>query len=695
MIRKVGALLLTCCIVLAAQAAHSQERELQQGADGFSMCGISVYQTRPIFLFRWRDTIEKQPGNFNGKPGLFAARSGQLFGLFSEPGSNIPTREFIALDPPEIEFFANDTDKPALVDGGILWELPPQELLDCADKEEWRDGSRREGADESEPPASLIGDLIKKSLSNSNLEPPKRLGELVAGVNSAPPSAEPPPAVAGSREFTANEAGKPVNPPASKPDAKTPKPAPPRKEKLGDICNASDPLRPVSLAPGFKPIPLQTVGMRNAEERAEAYDFVAGEAFSRNVTLSIAESAGKLVPYEAIEQQRAGNLQWVAIPGLLEIAKRQGSVRPISRMRIVVVSGAPELSISGLDLVGDQLERQSGGALKVEGLWYPVDENGALAPPEDFHSLQELVKFAAQKAGEQPSDVLDEAQLLSLFDRFEAMLKAQRTPADKIFWIKGAFSLPSSFPARLEKFIANVSSSQAVARNAAGELGKWLIIVTARIKGFTNNYLRAPIYDLNAGEVIEEKADKSGDRRTLIGDAVVLAAKLKSGFMPAPPPPPLPDADQKPVFSDRQVFAQHGYLFTPEAAAKLSNHLRQVSSLWSGDRLDSEVLKKFTEKAGKPNPSLRNVLETFDGETYPRLPKTLPKWARMLLKELNTEQSREAMKLVKNYAEGAEKLAAMLKSSPRAPACTLYYVSEEFLMLSSQSRTAEGATDAP
>jgi len=676
MIRQISFLMFAVCVSFVAKTEQVAAWGLSSDGSGspdYTRCNAWRFPNAApgnLFLYHW--SIEPKqirhgwyPDGKSNPKGDFLAGGSQVVGFWSEPDGETPSRNFITPADQPISFSIEGSGKfnKSVTEGVVNPpDLPEKNLYitDCPKNE-----LDRSASDETEPPGrirDLTKELIGETATPFSNESPS-LGALGKNAEKAAASPSlPPPAKLGG-----------VKPPKSGENGPVVK-----------VCNAADASKPLTIVAGQEPGPFQAVGMRNKEATAWGYDFLFGAAIPLDRKYNIPGHDGELLPYEAVapsEGAENSQLVWVRGP---EAAKPVSSTPTI---KIVILGGAPEISISGLELVGREIEKQSGGAVQVEAQWYAVDESGRIAQQIDFNSLQDLVSTASEKrAGRQPA-VLNEEQLLFLFNNFESMLKERPAPAHKIFWIKGAFPIPSIFPQRLEKFIDSVSSSHALISSARNGPGKWFFIVTARMPGFSNNYLKAPIYDLNAGEVIEEPTEGKPDRRSLIHNAEALAAKLRHTPLSSPAVPvPAADApEQKLVFNEHQVFIQRGYIMSPGAVAKLADHLGQVFNLWSGDALQKDVVGKFRENGDKPNNSLGNVLERFNGETFPRLPKTLPNWIRTPLEELdkleNRSESRKAKEFVASYFGAAKQLENLVKASHESGSsnCSLFYVPEESL----------------
>jgi hypothetical protein len=455
----------------------------------------------------------------------------------------------------------------------------------------------------------------------------------------------------------------------------------------GPICDAStgDPLpvpKDLTLAS------LQTVGRRNDSGSADGHEYlVIGDVFSIGKRIDIADSKSKLVPYEMVAASRGADSEklWVSIPGVDESRGKRpeaATAKPVRTLRIIVVSGAAELAISGLELVDPPFKSTGSDLIGLDVEWQIIDQTGSVKPAGQYSSFSALVKAAADRGVDRP-DVLNEAELSTLFDEFENLLKARTV--DKIFWIKGAYALPSSIPQRFERFLATVSSSNAVPHSPSGQPGKWLQILTARTPGFSIAYLKEPVNLLQIGDVVEEGDGAGGGPRRLITvtDANVLASRLRTGLTSSPVKPasaPPPDRGRlagKLVLDANEVFDQRGYVLSAEAALALQAHLQQVLKLWDAAGVSTEALDEFVRKVDKSRPTIMDVLQIADTKAALRLPKTVSDWSRKPVKDLNQVETDAAKAFVVAYATAVDRLVDKTKSP--AANCNLYYVSEEYL----------------
>jgi hypothetical protein len=511
--------------------------------------------------------------------------------------------------------------------------------------------------------------------------PPKASGETRAGADSPMPAnpGDPsgPPTGPGRKDLAPKEPGAFAKAGAA---------------PLGLICDAEtgDAKTPPR---DMKFTSLQTVGVRNAARLAKGYDYlVIGDALPLDRETDVADSASKLVPYEAVAMLRGGspNQLLISIAGTESRTKPpEGAPKPGKTLRILVAGGAAELAISGLELIDGPLNASGKDRIGLDIEWQLINETGSIKQVGQYSSFGALVKAAAATNAERP-DVLDEEDILRLLNAIEGLLQTRKV--DRVFWIKGAYPISSSIPQQLEKFLVSVSSSSSVPHTPAGQATRWFQIVTARMPGFSIAYLKEPVNSLQAGEVLEESSASVTSARRLISaeDANVLASKLRSGLSltPAATRPGVDTpADRstlagKLVLDASELFVERGYFLSADSAVTLQKLLQQVPNLWDASgELKEGVLRDFATRSGRAQPTLADVLQMGDSKDYPRLPRTLPEWSRKPLKGLSLDETDRARALVTEYAqrvsqflEKARKPAASVASN-----CGLYYVSEASL----------------
>ena len=460
----------------------------------------------------------------------------------------------------------------------------------------------------------------------------------------------------------------------------------------GLVCDVATG-NPLDVPKDVKLASLQTVGARSASTSAKAFDYILiGDAVPLDRDVDVADSARKVIPYDAVGVIRNGasSKLYVSIAGADEsrAKARESAAKPAKTLRIIVVGGAAELAISGLEFIDASL-KAAGDRIGLDIAWHAVDEHGMITPAGQYASFGALVKAAADKGVERP-DVLDETALLALIDNFEGLLKSRTV--DKVFWIKGAYAIPSSIPQRFDQFLSNVSDSSAVPHTPAGKPAKWLQIVSARTVGFSIAYLKEPVNARQVGDVFEEAPAAVSGQRRLIGteDASVLASSLRSILIlsAATRTNSEPQRDQgapsgKLVLDASDVFYERGYVLSADAVYALQTHLQDVLKVWDGRAIRTDVLADFAGRTDKPRPTMMDLLQMADAKTfpYPRLPKTVPDWSRKPVKDLTPDETDKARAFVTAYAGGVARLVEKIqKPAPSAdPNCSLFYVSEESL----------------
>jgi hypothetical protein len=463
-------------------------------------------------------------------------------------------------------------------------------------------------------------------------------------------------------EMVSRESNKDTKPPASKSSA-----------AITAVCGI-DTLQPMFLAAAAPKTP-QPVGLRNNEAEAEEFDFVSAvnDAVPLNATSDLTRSKGKLVPYEAVGTD---NL-WVSL-GTEEPRANAAAVKLESLVRMIVVGGSAEVAMSGLGDVGMELKKLPGARIRLSIEWYVVGPSGAIGTVSRYTSFEQLVKVAAEKAAGSGPDLLNAEQLLRLLDDVETRLKSRTESIEKVFWIKGAYSIPSSIPQRFEKFIKAASSSEAI-RGGTVRSSKWFVLVTARMTGFSINYLKEPIYSLQIGELVEEGDAALSEPRRFIRDkdTSLLATRLQVAAVPMPAQTSGAVIGKR-VLRAADVFEQRGYLLSRESIKGLQNHLKLVANRWEEPASSREQLAAWAAgKAHKPAPSVVDLLQSADdGASQLRLPRILPDWARKAIKELTPDETAFAGTFIVGYRDRVDNAAARING--KGDHCRLFYAPETF-----------------
>jgi len=528
------------------------------------------------------------------------------------------------------------------------------------------------------PPS--MKDLFK---SPAPAAPEPSAGKKVAEGELPAPGAATIPSPAASAPASTTPAEKPPTP------AVASEPAPPAVA----VCSAAD-LKPLTAPAGIdlKDKDRQPVGLRSSqtEFKASQYVNVGGpEVFPVDFTFDLTDSKDKLIPYE--HGALTGAKLWVSFPGGLQWSdakhKNDPPPKPAVALRIMVVGGPQEVAISGLDKVGAELKKSSKGGVTVDVYWHGIDASGALLPATHYDSFHALVTAAAAQATGPPA-VLDEKQIKTFLNSFEEELKKQSTPVDKVFWVKGGYSIPSSIPERFEQFIKTVSASGALVRTPKGDAGKWLVVVTRWGSDFSFAYLKQPLLSQNAGDVVEE-ADSSKNG-PLISDTKVWAERLKAAatrhLTPgaatvAPASAEAPSGT--PVLDAAEVFTQRGYLLSSQTALLLREHLHDVEDLWleaGAAAINLESVKAVAAKMSK-SPSTLTLVDVLqdDNEGGLKLPKLLPDGSRKPLVNLTPAEGQAALQFVRKYLAGAKRAVDSFKriEAARESSCTLLFVPDE------------------
>jgi hypothetical protein len=707
MFRQLGIVILAVCLLSFASAVRPghaalipADEEPWLRCSSWTSVADKLGTERQLYPVRF-DKSAKVRGESReaGRPisGTFDVPANFFLGLLSQPDNivGLPSKtnsddvsvQFTVPSKASIQF---DPDRPGgksiLATWGFL-ELPLTSLIEivskfpatiCMQRDTVALGeSARGGKLDSDLPKSLSAlankepgkapdgkaDPASKSLSSFADPPNKSLTDFVGGEPNKAPAA---------KADAAEPTGDPTNP--ANPANKDPKTAAPKgPTAIPQVCSI-DTLQPMPVAAGIGLKPLQTVGIRNTRNEARKFDYQeppADAAIRLSSIFDLTDSRGKLVPYDsvAVDRSRDPADLWVSLTGVAEL---RPAVKPESLLRIIVVGGPAEVAMSGLAEVGAELKKQGGGRISLDIEWHVVGPSGLITGGGTYSSFDDMVKAAAEKAAGAP-DVLNEEQLQRLLDDFENVLKARSEPVEKVFWIKGAYSVPSSIPPRFERFIQTVNSNEAIA-GASGRPRKWLVIVTARMTGFSINYLKESIYSLQIGDLIEEGDAAIGLSRRFIKDrdTTLLATRLQIAAVRMPAPAALTG---RLVLRATDVFEQRGYVLSQETIRALQNHLQLVASKWV-ELADSRAswAAMTTRKAA---PTVVDLVQNADEGVYLRLPRILPDWGRKGIRDLTTAEVDSAGIFIGRYLEGVERAAANT-TDKRGNRCKLFYAPEAF-----------------
>lgn len=546
---------------------------------------------------------------------------------------------------------------------------PEKPLSDLADK--YNKGVTSEPA---KPKAAEAPKSLKKSMGEAAVE-------LSPIRKNTPPDTPP-------TESMAEAMRRAVAPDAAKPA--------PRKAHA--VCDAGT-LQPLEALDEGALANLQLVGLRNQRTEVGGSDYlnVSGDLIPLDYAFDVTDSVGKLTTYEPVSNVtgavKGSDLTWVSLPGQPRPVANPKAPRPAPvTLKMIVIGGAPEVVYSGFDRVSAELRKISRGPAPVEIAWYTIENSGATRLVAQYNSFEDLIKAASERVGDGRPAALTQGQIETLLDGIERLLTSQTTPIDKVYWLKGAYSLPSSFPARFERLLNAVSESKAVVRAPNGNVGKWLGVITARMPGFSIAYLKEPVYSMQIGDVIEEIDSKTESRR-FIDDPNMVAVRLRASaaMRLAAQPAPAPSSDTpsltgRLVHSAKDLFDQRGYLLAPDAANTLHAGLRAVQQLWTATEgaasVKESALKETAGRLKKSAPSLNDVLQDLPGGVSLKLPRGLPDWIRKPLKDLNATESLAAYSFVSRYAAGVEKLVqsnAKLAEAGTEQSCALTFVTEESL----------------
>ena len=204
-------------------------------------------------------------------------------------------------------------------------------------------------------------------------------------------------------------------------------------------------------------------------------------------------------------------------------------------------------------------------------------------------------------------------------------------------------------------------------RTTEGRSAKWLDIVSARTPGFTLNYLKAPLYAEQAGDLFEEGDGAGGERRLLGGaDAAKLTARViarsavNAGSQAGEASSNDQAADNVMVFDAKDAFDERGFVWASNVLAALARKVAHME-LWFPAPNDQDK-------------TLEQLLQQPDA--FPKLPKELTassSWLRKRIKDLSEGESANAATLLKGVARG---LDAAAQTSRDNPDCAYVYAPE-------------------
>jgi hypothetical protein len=433
----------------------------------------------------------------------------------------------------------------------------------------------------------------------------------------------------------------------------------------------------------------QMVGWRNAKKEVEAYDYLAavGDAIGLDAVADLTTSVNKVVSYDSVGKiapsealgRKSGSV-WISMKyGGLRWKPGHRKSEPPLPVRVIVAGGAPEIAMSGLDAVGAELRRQSSGRASVTVEWYQPTETGSLGPVQRYESIEDFIRAADEHKGDGRPVPLGEIEIRAFLDSLQSILIAQTQPVDRVFWIKGGYMVPSAIPARFEEFIETVVRNSAPVRG----LGTWLTVVTARMPGFSIGYLQSPVYSKSVGDVIVQPEFSGTAAPRYIADPKVLAARLwataSTRAAAAAAADSGPTATGKLVFDAKDVFAQRGYVLSPDTLVALRGHLGTIETTWNAGSPSPAVLADLAKKTGRPSATLIDLLQHAGGTPLLPLPKGVPDWSRKPLDKLDENERSEVADLIKKYRDGAGVVEDKWQQQreTRDPGCAFVYVPEQ------------------
>jgi hypothetical protein len=420
-----------------------------------------------------------------------------------------------------------------------------------------------------------------------------------------------------------------------------------------------------------------TVGKRTdaATTPALDYDTITGDVFDSGLLLDVAKTAGQTMGYRPIAPESdGGKMVPVAVDGVnLDWVQKNAENPDAPPYRVAVFSAAAELAMSGLDTVG-QLAKASGMSAHLEIVWYLINDDGSLGEPQSFDSFDSLVAAASSaSSGELASLSADAFE--NLLKNVEQTIAKSPDPLHRVILAKGAYQVPAATPVLLSDMVTHLGESPAIARGPTGKVPHWLWIITARMPGFGVAYLKGPLADLEAGEVIDEPADNNAEPRRLIVDPKTWAAKLAaSAAFVSKPAVPGPTIQGKLAINGAEFFTTRGFLLSEMARKALVDRATQLQQLTDDDpKGDAALRLALRDELAKDRLSVSDVLTAgpLSGIFLPRSFDTLG-------------LTRVGDGITGSAKDSLSKIAAVMLFSLTAPTpgpskCTMRYFSLEQL----------------
>jgi hypothetical protein len=400
--------------------------------------------------------------------------------------------------------------------------------------------------------------------------------------------------------------------PAPKPPVAAAKPADAASGKDLRIClpPAMTPITwPWNLdSSAFRPEKPIVVGRRSVKTTARLYEYInvsssyipKGEVTLKKNTsyLTGLEFAGR-AKTEIIDGNEVQVLP-VTIPGI-DLSAAVEIPKTGVPLKIMVVGAPEEISISGLERIGKELEKDAKLDIKLQIEWHEVTATGDLLPPVTLEGLPALVRAAREKARKDYFITPNAQQFSDFITKFKAVMTNRTQPVDRVIWVKGAYILPNAAPVLIQDLLDAVAASRAVPRTPSGDIERWLYVVTARMPGFSVNYVKEPVNASNAGDVFMEREMGGPSRRLLDGpDAATFVRNISGAAMvrtrsgPAAARP----AVNKLILNANEILTERGYLLSPVALQQLAERLRLLSGAWDSDGKLTATAEEVVKNAG-------------------------------------------------------------------------------------------------
>lgn len=276
-----------------------------------------------------------------------------------------------------------------------------------------------------------------------------------------------------------------------------------------------------------------------------------------------------------------------------EAPVERSAVEPL--FRLVVVSDANSMGVSGLEQVGEIIsQRYDERLLGIE--WTEIGPDGTFNAPQSFDGFADLVAEAATREGE--FSTLSAAEFERLMTNFEALLTSPGKPIALVVWVVEGFPLPHEAPGLLANTLKRLNQTGNFGQPDGKIASNWLEVFAGEFNTrYHPSYLEGPVSSLRAGEVrIEEKID---GRNRILQEPEAVATNIEIALRtfnatPQEPTEPAPTADDGvnlagTVVDARLASEELGIIVKLDEMERLSKSFQATQALWF--RTESEGLR--------------------------------------------------------------------------------------------------------